>query len=159
MTRNKIPIDAFARNPRDRPIRSAYLAHIEIDGVYFARYRNGIEELNGKLAGGTSEVRPVRSVPGDDLVERFERFQTGRIRVDSRCQDRPYAIGEANKRNILSCRPDLGVVGFQVFKRGKRDDEITDRPWPDEQSFQLRISSGNLSSIVSGRRQTRSSHA
>ena len=73
--------------------------------------------------------------------------------------NRPHSIGETNQRNIVSRCPHFGVVGFQVFESGQRNDQVTDRSWSDQQSFQLRISSGNLSSIVSGRRQTRSSQA
>ena len=159
MDGNKIAIDPFARDFRDAALASADLAHIEVCRVDLIRCGKSIQKTDWQMTNGSTELRPVRSIPGDNLVERLERIQMGRVSIDPGRENRPHSVRETHQRNIVPRGPHFCVIGFQVFKSGQRNDQVTDRSRPDQQSFQLRISSGNLISIVSGRRQTRSSQA
>jgi hypothetical protein len=156
---NKTSIDPFTGDFRDAAFASADLAHIEVCRVDLIRCGKSIQKTDWQITSGSTELRPVRSIPGDNLVERLKRIQMGRVSIDPGRENRPHSIRETNQRNIVSRGPHFCVIGFQVLEGGQRNDQVTDRSWSDQQSFQLRISSGNFSSIVSGRRQTRSSQA
>jgi hypothetical protein len=71
MYRDKPAIPAITRDRRDSAVGSADLPHVEVGGMNPHRRRKRIEESYRQVCESLAEFRPVRPVPGDDLVERL----------------------------------------------------------------------------------------
>src|SRR6059036_3655524 len=85
-----------------------------------------------------AELGSARAVPGYDAVESLQSLDQPRRRVDFQHVEpgrtnRADRIGEADERHVLLGHPNFEVFGSQRFERGKGDDQIADRPRPDQQ--------------------------
>ena len=185
MNRNEVAVHARHINARNRPIQTPNLPHVEIDRgagpaalaepfgdsplrtVPWRRvpsreaslFRQRIQKPDRISRHSFSKLRPIRAVPRHNFIEWLQRIKSRRVRIDAGGRNRPNAICKANQGNVLTRSPDFGVIGLQEFKRRQRNNAVTYRAGANQQPLQLRISNGSLSSILSGRRQTRSSQA
>src|SRR5215212_5646899 len=84
---NKPLIVSRAGDRRNCSLTPADLTHVEIRGMHVCRGRQRLQKAERKTANRVSELRTIRAVPGNDLVEPFECSQPGRVCIDTRGKD------------------------------------------------------------------------
>ena len=151
-------------DPWDRSIAPADLLHIEIHGMEVDRQR-GVK-LDRQMMNRSTELLTCRPVPTNNAVEVLHQsprrcFVTQLKQIQTHRRERPEAVGKADQRYDCGRDPHLRIKcgRSEVLKRGQRHNDIADRARSDYEQFQLRISTGTLTSSVRGGRHMRSLHA
>jgi hypothetical protein len=84
--------------------------------------RLGREKRERQMRDSLAKLRPVRPVPGKNLIKRFERralcFRHPN-QVEPSVGDGSSLIGKPNQRQSRARRPDFGVIGPRGFERGQ----------------------------------------
>lgn len=106
-------------------------------GPFSGRWKRG-EKRERKVTDSVAEFGTIRSVPGIDGIERFE-FRDARPfhhsqQVQGCVCESPGAIGEPDQREQRARGPDFGISGAGPFQRGKRKNDVANRPRANKES-------------------------
>ena len=94
------------------------------------------KERERQVGDGRAKFRPIRSIPGINRIERFERGNSrGFIdadQVEAGVGDGSGPVGKADQGESGTWRPDLSVIGPRLFELRKRKNHVPDRPGTDQ---------------------------
>jgi transposase len=126
---------AAGKRVNDREVLNLCLRHGNARDSFRGRWKRR-EERERKMAHSISKLRTMGPVPGIDGVERFELRDAGSFhdshQVQASIGNSPRTIRKANQRQHRTRRPDFGVNCARRLERGKRENDVADRPGANE---------------------------
>ena len=100
--------------------------------------------MNTGFAESLPEVRPLSSVPADNLIKACKNFPEGLIdsgiayrhHIQSRRGNRTDAVGKIDQWNQRPGDPDFGVRCFQMLQGGKTEEAVANPTGPNQEASQ-----------------------